>query len=57
MMNYIFLPDEIIYGETEERNLKVYTDRGAVVTLLILQKFQEIIGDDRFLALIGHFES
>lgn len=56
-MNYIFLPDEIIYGETEERNLKVYTDRGAVVTLLILQKFQEIIGDDRFLALIGHFES
>lgn len=46
--NYIFLLDEIIYGETEGRNLKICTDRGEVVTSLTLQKFLEMTGDGRF---------
>lgn len=42
--NYILSLDEIIYGETHGRNLKIYTNRGEIVTGLTLQKFQDIVG-------------
>ena len=46
--HHIFSSDEIIYGEIEGRNMRIYTEREEILTSLTLQKFQELVEESCF---------
>ena len=46
--NHAVSLEEIIYGETAGRNVRIYTEKEEIVTSLTLQKFEEILNENCF---------